>query len=108
MRFDPGNEIYEMLHNGTKYTRGTTNESAWPFRRLRCHSDIRDANHHRRHRCHPSHCLNSSHPKWVTHYRQTMRRVAPCASKRDTMLYCGNDVKGGTMRVEARSAKRPR
>ena len=73
MRLDPGNEIYEMLHNGTKYTRGTTNESAWPFRRLRCHS---------------SHCL----------------------PERRFWLESGssNDVEGGTTRVEARSAKRPR
>ena len=73
MRFDPGNEIYEMLHNGTKYTRGTTNESAWPFRRLRCHS---------------SHCLS-----------ERRFRVESGSS---------NNVKGGAMRVEARSAKRPR
>ena len=67
MRFDPGNEIYEMVHNGTKYTRGTTNESAWPFRRLRCRS---------------SHCLLERR-FGLRAVHQTMWRVAPCASKRE-------------------------
>ena len=35
-----------------------------------------------------------------------MRRVAPCASKRDTLLHCGNNVKGGTAHDEARETMR--
>jgi hypothetical protein len=37
-----------------------------------------------------------------------MRRVAPFASKRDTLLHCGSNVKGDTFLAEAERAKKRR
>ena len=66
---------------------------------------IRGALPHRRPRCHPSHCLNSSLSRQVTSSGQTMRRVAPRTPRREVITASTTNIaKSGTCLDPVRSA----